>query len=270
MKDYRDLIEQGRRATKFWPDDEFRSDQQKQLPQPPLAKEKMTGEQIKLPDDFGELDMQRDFLSILDSRMSHRIFTGAGISLLQLSFLLWATQGVKGIRGDNYATLRTVPCGGGRHEFESYFIARNVTGLRPGAYHYLPLTNEIEFLCAVPQVEKSIADSLAQQQWAQRADVVFYWSMVPYRAEWRYGIYAHRIALVDLGHIGENMYLAAEALKLGTCGVGAFDRARCNELFGLDGEEEYVVYTQPVGTVDADDREREQRISISIHDSEKK
>ena len=81
--------------------------------------------------------------------------------------------------------------------------------------------------------------------------------MVPYRAEWRYGIYAHRIALVDLGHIGQALYTACTGLGLGCCGIGAFSHELCNKLFGLDGEEEYIVYTTPVGTIRDCDKEAE-------------
>jgi SagB-type dehydrogenase family enzyme len=81
--------------------------------------------------------------------------------------------------------------------------------------------------------------------------------MVPYRAEWRYGIYAHRVALIDAGHMGQNLYLACTGLNLGTCAIGAFEDPVCNRLFELDGEEEYIVYTAPVGTVRESDTAEE-------------
>ena len=99
------------------------------------------------------------------------------------------------------------------------------------------------------ELDTAISDSLCGQSWAAKANVVFYWSMVPYRAEWRYGIYAHRVALIDAGHVGQNLYLACTGLGLGTCAIGAFEDSVCNRLFELDGVEEYIVYTAPVGTV---------------------
>ena len=79
-----------------------------------------------------------------------------------------------------------------------------------------------------------------------------------YRAEWRYGIYAHRPALIDAGHVGQNLYLGCTGLGLGTCGIAAFSHELCNQVFGLDGEEEFVVYTAPVGTIRESDKAREQ------------
>ena len=69
--------------------------------------------------------------------------------------------------------------------------------------------------------------------------MIFYWSVVPYRAEWRYGPYAYAPLLVDAGHVGENLYLACASQGLGTCGLRAFRHELCCELFGLDGEEVY-------------------------------
>lgn len=268
----RELIQKGRAFTKGdgredpYPD--FESDQSLRRPQPPLVKAAMAGAEARtaLPRNFEALGMRNDLVGIIRDRRSNRVYTDQAMTLLQLSFLLWATQGVKGIRGKAYATLRTVPCGGARHEFETYLVVRKVEGLAPGAYHYLPMEHALEFLGPVENLEGAVERSLMGQKWAAKASVVFYWSMVPYRAEWRYGIYAHRVAMIDAGHVGQNLYLACTGLGLGTCGVGAFCHEECAELFGLDGEEEYVVYTAPVGTVREEDRAREQAFYRFVED----
>lgn len=259
------LIAEGRAFTKGYRNDDpymedFESDQDRKLPQPPLAKAPMAPieNRIALTKDFSGLTLQKDLFSLLRSRRSARVYTQEIVTLEQLSFLLWATQGVKDIRGKSYATLRTVPSGGARHEYETYLLVRHVSGLENGAYHYLPLEHALEFLHPVEDMETVISDTLCGQSWAAKANVVFYWAMVAYRAEWRYGIYAHRPALIDAGHIGQNLYLSATALGLGTCGIAAFSHELCCEVFGLDGTEEYVVYSMPVGTVRSQDKEAEQ------------
>lgn len=60
-----------------------------------------------------------------------------------------------------------------------------------------------------------------------------------------YGYLAHRIALVDLGHVGENIYLASTSIGLGTCGIGACVTSICDEMFELEGENEFIIYAQP-------------------------
>lgn len=249
-------------------EEDFQSDQELRRPQPPLVKDPMRGKDARtpLPRDFENLTMKNDLVSLIRDRRSARIYTGEEMTLTQLSFLLWATQGVKKLRGRAYATLRTVPCGGARHEFETYLLVRNVAGLAPGAYHYLPLDHALEYLHPVENIEQAISETLCGQDWACKANVVFYWTMVPYRAEWRYGIYAHRVAMIDAGHVGQNLYLGCTGLGLGTCAIGAFYDPACNAVFELDGVEEYVVYTAPVGTVRECDTAKENAFYRFVED----
>lgn len=233
------------------PREAFESDQERKLPQPPLVKAPVTPEKswIKLPMNFDCLNLKNDVISLIRDRRSARVYSQENISLKELSFLLWATQGIKSIRGKAYATIRTVPCGGARHQFETYLMLRKIDDLMPGIYHYLPMEHALEFLHPVENPERSISESLCDQSWAAKANVVFYWVMDAYRVEWRYGVYAHRAAQMDAGHIGQNLYLGCTALGLGCCGIASFKHEICNELFGLDGENEFTVYTAPVGTV---------------------
>lgn len=269
----KELIQKGRTFTKGYREndpymDNFESDQTLKLPQPPLVKPAMrpAENRIGLTRDFSELTMKNDLVSLIRDRRSARIYTQEEMNQDQLSFLLWATQGIKGLRGKSYATLRTVPCGGARHEFETYLLIRNITGLQPGAYHYLPMDHALEFLHPVENLEQTVTDTLSGQSWAAKANVVFYWSMVPYRAEWRYGIYAHRTALIDVGHVGQNLYTACTGLGLGCCAVAAFEHEKSCQVFELDGEEEYIVYTVPVGTIRDKDREEEQTFYQFVYD----
>ena len=155
--------EQGRRFLMGYRDDdttEFVSDQEKKLPQPPLCKAPMGGERTVLPRDFSALPEGGGLYDLLTRRRSARIYTEGELSLLQLSFLLWATQGVRAMRRRAYATLRTVPSGGARHAFETYLVVRYVEGLRPGAYHYLPMEHALEFLHPVERLEDVVSDTL--------------------------------------------------------------------------------------------------------------
>ena len=268
---FNEMIQAGRRFMHGTHDNDpyediFESDQDKGLPMPPLTKPAMADESAMtlLPKDFDSLDLKCDFAQLLSDRRSCRVYTGEKMSLMQLSFLLWATQGVKGIRGKGYATLRTVPCGGARHEYETYLIISNVENVIPGVYHYLPMEHAIERIGGIENFPETVSAMLCGQKWAAKANVVFFWAMVAYRAEWRYGIYAHRPALIDAGHIGQNLYLACTALNLGTCGVAAFSHDLCNKILGLDGENEYVVYAAPAGTVNPSHAASEERSTYSF------
>ncbi|MBQ8160390.1 MAG: SagB/ThcOx family dehydrogenase [Clostridia bacterium] len=237
--------------------DEYMTDQERKLPQPPLCKAPMADNALDLPKDFSSLTIDSDFLHVINSRKSHRVYTDGSISLLQLSYLLWCTQGVKSVRGRAYATLRTVPGGGARHPFECYLAIRRVEGLESGLYHYLPMTHQLERIGNPDGMEDWIGRSLEGQRWAGKASVVFYYSCVFYRAEWRYGIWTHPTVLIDSGHVTENLYLAATSISLGGCAIAAVDGAEANRAFGLDGQEETIFYAMPVGTVRPEDEEKE-------------
>ena len=238
-------------------DEDYRTDQELKKPQPPLVKAAMTDCAIDLPKDFRALNIEHDFLAIINRRKSHRVYTDQPVSLPALAYLLWCTQGVKSVRGKSYATLRTVPGGGARHPFECYMAIRKVEGLEPGLYHYLPMKHQVEFLGGREDMEDMIGRTLLEQRWAEKASVVFYYSCVFYRAEWRYGVQAHPTVLIDSGHVTENLYLAATSIGLGGCAIASVDGPLANCVFGLDGEEETIFYAMPVGTVSPADQEAE-------------
>ncbi len=258
-KQIEELIQKGRAFMKptlgDYPD--YESDQELHKPQPPLVKASTYSTLISLPTDYSSLSITNDFLKVINTRQSHRVYTEEKISLLELSYLLWCSQGVKGIRGKSYATLRTVPCGGARHEFECYLAVQNVEDLKNGYYHYLPMEHKLELIQEEEDIKGFLGESLQGQLWANKSNVVFYYSVVPYRAEWRYGIYAHRIALVDAGHITENVYLSCTSIGLGSCAIGAVNGPLCDKKFQLDGEEEFIFYAHTVGTISPDDEQKE-------------
>jgi SagB-type dehydrogenase family enzyme len=82
---------------------------------------------------------------------------------------------------------------------------------------------------------------------AAQAAVVFAWAAVVDRAKQRYGERAYRYIYMDAGHAGQNLHLAATALGLGCCAIGAFFDDEVNAILGLDGLEETAVYLSVVG-----------------------
>jgi SagB-type dehydrogenase family enzyme len=67
--------------------------------------------------------------------------------------------------------------------------------------------------------------------------------------EWRYDIAAHKVIAIDAGHVCQNLYLACEAIKAGTCAVAAYNQILMDELLKVDGDDEFVIYMAPVGKV---------------------
>ncbi len=228
--------------------EDVESDQQKQLPQPPLTK--AYGEDddlIDLPKADKSLVIKNHIYDCIIDRKSHRQYKEEALRLEELSYLLYMTQGVKSIRGDNYATMRTVPSAGARHPYETYLAVNRVEGLKKGIYRYIPIEHKLALVKEDEDISNHIVEGTLGQKFAGRAPVNFIWSVVPYRCEWRYVHKTHKVMLLDAGHICQNLYLACESIGLGTCALAAYDQEYMDKLIKVDGEDEFVVYMAPVG-----------------------
>jgi SagB-type dehydrogenase family enzyme len=197
------------------------------------------------PDRFDSV-CTAGLLRVLRSRRSIRRYARTLLSLEELAFLLWATQGVTERHGDE-ATFRPVPSAGARHAFETYLYCRRVETLEEGIYRYLPLEHRLLFEFTEPGLAARISEASFGQRFVGQGAVTFFWSVIPYRMEWRYGPAAHRVLPMDVGHVCQNLYLSAEAIGAGACAVAAYDQEALDALLHLDGEEEFVIYLAPVG-----------------------
>lgn len=228
--------------------DELLSDQQKELPQPPLEKPCADdAERIDLPEVKESTLFNNNLFSAIQKRKSTRAYAKSPLSLEELSFLLYATQGVKKINGNNYATIRTVPSGGARHPFETYLVVQQVEGLKKGVYRYLALSHQLQFLFEDEDSIQHLSDYALEQPFVGNCAVTFIWSCTPYRGEWRYMMTSHKVMLLDAGHVCQNLYLACEGIRCGTCAIAAYDQKAMDDYLGLDGENEFVIYMAPVG-----------------------
>ncbi len=226
------------------------SDEKEGVEQPLLEQPAPDGWRLELPTPSARLMQGKGMFQVLASRVSHRKFDERPLSLEALSMLLWATQGVKKVVGKaKKATFRTVPSAGARHPFETYLFVNRVEGLQPGLYRYLALSHELVLLR--PRTEsmfQALEEAFAGQRFFAQAPVAFVWSVVPGRGEWRYGVNAHKYMLIDAGHVCQNLYLAAEAMGLGVCAIGAYQQEAADALMGFAAsEEEFVVYGAAVG-----------------------
>jgi len=227
------------------------TDQRRGVPRPPL--EKPCPERAAFIDlvPVAELTLGRaPLLDVIRQRRSRRRYAATALSLEELSFLLWSTQGVHEVYREGVATRRTVPSAGARHPFETYLVVSRVEGLEPGLYRYTPLSHRLCQLRTDATLTQRLAQTCFGQDFVASAAVVFVWSVIPYRTEWRYTIVSPKLMALDAGHVCQNLYLACEAIGAGTCGVGAYDQATTDALLGLDGEDEFVIYLAPVGKLE--------------------
>jgi SagB-type dehydrogenase family enzyme len=227
-----------------------KTDQSLGLPPPTIEKPyKSNQDLIALTPSSSFHDLYKiDLQYAIKNRQSRRTYTAKKMSLIDLSFLLWATQGIRK-RIDNGHALRTVPSAGARHALETYLAVLNVENLVKGFYRYLPVEHQLVVERLDTIAGQKIAQACFSQNWIADAAVFFMWAAIPSRMEWRYGLAAHRVILIDAGHVCQNLYLASEAIGAGTCAVAAYDQDLIDNLLGLDGNNEFVIYTAAVGNV---------------------
>ena len=229
------------------------TDQRREVPIPPVQK--------PYPADAKRVDLvplekisigRMPLIEVMKQRRSRRTFTDDPLTLEELSFLLWSTQGVARTlerRGKVAYTLRTVPSGGARHPFVTYLVVNRVTGIPPGLYRYLPLEHKLLPLKTGTDLSEAASHACWDNRFVRRSAVAFFWTCIPYRTEWRYGFQSAKIIAQDSGHLCQNLYLAAEAIGAGTCGMDGYHQERSDKLLGVDGTEEFTLYMAPVGRI---------------------
>ncbi|MBU0991209.1 MAG: SagB/ThcOx family dehydrogenase [Proteobacteria bacterium] len=235
----------------FWdktkPQHLVESDQHKKRPHPASVNFAEKGmEDIRLPFPPFQGSVPTDFFNLVTERTSHRKYSDMPLTIEELSFLLWCTQGVKKAWGD-VSTLRTVPSAGARHALETILYINRVQGIEKGLYGYAPLSHSIFPYDRDPLIENSLANACYRQMFVVHAAVTFLWVAIPYRMTWRYGERGYRYLLMDVGHVCQNLYLASEVVGCGACAVGAFDDDALSTILDLDDRDAFVIYMAAVG-----------------------
>lgn len=229
----------------------IKTDRMMKIEQPPIVKPyDKSSKIVDLPEVSEKVVKNNDIYKCIKERRSTRFYSYESISLEELSYLLWATQGITTTNKAGI-TLRTVPCSGATHSFETYLFITNVEGVKMGVYRYLPVEHKLLFMFELDGIDKKIDEITLDQpfvpNFAKKAAVLFAWSTIPYRSEWKFDITAHKKILIDIGHVCQNLYLASESIESGTCAIGIYDQEMIDNLLGLDGDEEFVLYLAAVG-----------------------
>jgi SagB-type dehydrogenase family enzyme len=181
---------------------------------------------------------------VIAKRRSIRDFSDRTITFAELSQLIWATQGVTANAwGFNF---RASPSAGALYPIETYIIANQVKEIPSGLYHYQVKESQL-ILLKQGHLGSDICQAGLGQELLEEAACVFVWTAIIKRSKWKYRERAYRYIYMDAGHIGQNLYLAATAMNLGCCTIGAFFDEEVDRIIGVDGKEEISVYLGAVG-----------------------
>ncbi len=219
------------------------------IPQPPVQLEYDKSKPVIILPKPEDLKVKpTDLRYAIEKRRSIRNYSEKYLTMEELAWLLWATQGVQDIKVSEKRTrvIKNVPSGGSLHPFETYLIINKVEDLEPGLYRYLSISHELIQLRKDSNLQEIVSDYCGSQSWIKNSALIFLWTFVPYRSIWRYTWGACKL-FMEAGHICQNLYLSAEAVDCGVCAIGAFDLERIHNLLEIDGFNEILIYIATVG-----------------------
>jgi SagB-type dehydrogenase family enzyme len=193
-----------------------------------------------------QFDESIKFWDVIKNRRSTRKFKKDNLPLEDLSLLLFGMSGLTRIFPE--FAFRTTPSAGGLFPIEIYPIVFNTEGINPGVYHYDIREHSLELLKLGDFSMETTAGCLDQMMVAN-SNVTFILTAIIDRSKWKYLQRCYRYIYLDAGHIGQNMYLGAEALGLGACTIGAIYDDELNQLLGIDGINETSLYVGVVGKI---------------------
>ena len=207
--------------------------------QPPLEAEyDKTKPVIELP-PVPMVKLTSDSLrKVMTERRTLRQYSSDPLTLAELSFLLWCTQGIQetvpAYDAKGLKTMRTVPSAGARHAFDTYLLVNNVAGLPSGLYRYVALGHKLIQLNTTDSLADSFVKGCRGQTSVKTSAAAFIWVADVYRMTWRFSQRGYRYLFLDAGHVCQNLYLGAGAVDCGACAIAAF-------------ENHFVIYLGTVG-----------------------
>jgi SagB-type dehydrogenase family enzyme len=197
---------------------------------------------VELPDPqtTGPMSVEEAILR----RRSIRSYTDEPLSMQDISQLLWSAQG---ITDPGRRRFRAAPSAGATYPLEVYVVVGTggVIGLDEGLYRYDPFEHRLENRLR-GDLRSSLADAAWGQGWVRNAPINIVIAAVYERTTGRYGDRGIRYVHMEVGHVGQNLYLQAEARGLGTVVVGAFRDNQVRDLLQLPVDQR-PLYIVPIG-----------------------
>ncbi len=191
---------------------------------------------------------------LAQARRSQRAFADTPMSLTTCAGLLRSAYAALGptTASGNKVLRRPVPSAGALYPLEVYALVRNVTGLAAGIYHYDAIGDDLEVLGG-DTWQASGPETFLTWDCVATAPLIVCLGAEFARTQNKYGARGYRFVLFEAGHVVQNLCLAAQEQGLGSLCMGGFYDEKLNQMIGLDGAAEAVIYTIAIGAA-ADDR----------------
>lgn len=186
--------------------------------------------------------------SVIKKRKSVRSFSGQEISQSQVFYLLLNSCGLIREGKDTSESRRPYPSAGARYPLEVYPIILKCKDIKKGLYHYNVKENCLELLLQ-EDLSKWLIEITGGEKWIEKAAVIFIITGVLDRTRIKYGDRGYRYALIEAGHVGQNLCLLATEIDLGSCPLGGYIDTKVNKLLDIDLQKEFALYLIAIGKI---------------------
>jgi SagB-type dehydrogenase family enzyme len=184
------------------------------------------------------------FEEVLNNRRTVRSFYSAiSLTIANLSQLLWAAQGKTGGKKNR----RTAPSAGALYPLDVYVVVGEncMCDLQSGIYCYEPRNHSL-LVFKDGDFRQAIAKASSNQMWIAEAPVIIIIVSAHEVITQKYGKRGIRYALIEAGHVAQNVFLQGEALSIGVGIVGAFRESEVIKVLGVTSFYEPLLI-MPVG-----------------------
>lgn len=178
-------------------------------------------------------------------------FSGEAISLNELSQILFSADGI--IKKDDRIDIRTAPVPLPRtgsfsymHPVEIYVLARNVSGVKKGLYHYSALEHSLEL---IDRKANQMPNCCFEQSVVDNSAVAIILTGIPSRLTWAHDTRSYRYMYMAAGAVSQNIYLECASLGLISSATASFHDDLYDKMLGIDGENEAVLILHLVGKI---------------------
>jgi SagB-type dehydrogenase family enzyme len=187
------------------------------------------------------LELLNPLSKVLNKRRSFDSCEDGALTVQEWSTLLGAALGKHG-----NSEKRNYPSGGGLYPIETYLVVHKFADTEEsGVFHYNPTAHTLEHLWELPadfDIEKLILNG---KDFPSASIIIF--TSVWKRSSIKYGDFTYQLALLEAGHMSENVLLTATAINVGARPLAGFDDGLMAGLLDINEKLEQGVLAIAVG-----------------------
>ena len=197
---------------------------------------------IDLVNDFPSIK-QKTLTEVIASRRSTRSYKDVPLTFEELSYVLYETCRVDHI--NNGITYKTIPTAGATNSGETYVYINRVENIKSGIYLYVQDRHQLALINQEENLQEEVNKALLKQ--LRGASVVFYFTHVLPRVEYKYAYVGPKLACLEAGHACQNLSLTAEVIDSSVCAIAAYHQSQTDQLLKINGEDHFTLYCATLG-----------------------